>query len=133
MWFSLNVCPAVKSYISLLNSCKYIIIPSISIWTKANCQLWDRNPNTYNLILKRCQNDLDLEMTLTFDHIKTMQQKNLGFNSQNDQFYLDPVTLVLKLELDMVKMYHHTKNEVSMSRHSKVIACTDTQTDTQTV
>ena len=26
----------------------------------------------------------------------------------------------------MVKMSYHTKNEVSMSRHSKVIACTDT-------
>ena len=36
--------------------------------------------------------------------------------------------LTLKLELDMVKMYHHTKNEVSMSRHSKVIAQRDRQT-----
>ena len=42
------------------------------------------------------------------------------------------MTLVLKLDLDMVKMYHHTKNEVSMSRHSKVIARTDRQTDTHT-
>ena len=46
------------------------------------------------------------------------------FNSRNNQFYqndleLDPMTLVLKLDLDMVKMYHHTKNEVSMLRHSK--------------
>ena len=60
---------------------------------------------------------------------------NLGSNNQNDQFYksdLDPITLVLKLDLDMVKMYHHTKNKVSMSRHSKVIACTDTQTHRQT-
>ena len=32
------------------------------------------------------------------------------------------MTLVLKLDLDIVKMYHHTKNEVSMS----------TQTDRQT-
>ena len=39
------------------------------------------------------------------------------------------MTLVLKLDLDMVKMYHHTKNEVYMSRLSKVIARTDTQTD----
>ena len=55
-------------------------------------------------------------------------------NSQNSQFYksdLDPMTLVLKLDLDMVKMYHHTKNEVSLSRHSKVIACTDRQTHRQ--
>ena len=35
------------------------------------------------------------------------------------------MTLTLKLDLDMVKTYHHTKNEVS-----KVIAeQTDTQTD----
>ena len=32
------------------------------------------------------------------------------------------MTLVLKSDIDMVKMYHHTINEVSMSRHSKVIA-----------
>ena len=32
----------------------------------------------------------------------------------------------------MVKMYHPTKNKVSMSRHSKVIARTDTQTDSHT-
>ena len=37
------------------------------------------------------------------------------------------MTLILKFDLDMVKMYHHTKNEVSTSRHSKVIAQTDRQ------
>ena len=42
------------------------------------------------------------------------------------------MALTLKLDLDIVKMYHHTKNEVSMSRHSKVIACTDRQTHRQT-
>ena len=46
------------------------------------------------------------------------------FKSQNNQFYsdldFDPMTLVLKLDLDMVKMYHHRRNEVSMSRYSKV-------------
>ena len=40
------------------------------------------------------------------------------------------MTWILKLGLDMVKMYYHTKNEVSMSRHSKVIGQTDTQTHT---
>ena len=40
------------------------------------------------------------------------------------------MTLILKLDLDMVKMYFHTKNEVSMSSHSKVIARTDRQTHT---
>ena len=42
------------------------------------------------------------------------------------------MTLILQLDLDIVKMYHHTKNEVSMSTGSKVIARTDTQTDGQT-
>ena len=38
------------------------------------------------------------------------------------------MNLVLTPVLDMVKMYDHTKNEVSMLRHSKVRARTDTQT-----
>ena len=38
------------------------------------------------------------------------------------------MTLVLKLDLDMVKILYHTKNEVSMSKHSKVIAQTDRHT-----
>ena len=99
---------------------------------KVNRPLQDRNLNTYNLILKRPQNDLDLEVHINI--LSWLQQKNLGSNSQNDQFNkndldLGSMALVLKLDLDMVKMSHHTKDEVSMSRHSKVIACTDTQTD----
>ena len=35
---------------------------------------------------------------------------------------LDPMTLVLKLNLDMVKMYLHTKNEVPSYSSSIVIA-----------
>ena len=35
------------------------------------------------------------------------------------------MTFLLKLDLDMLTMYHHTKNEVSTSKHSKVIARTD--------
>ena len=42
------------------------------------------------------------------------------------------MTLILKLDLDMIKMYLHTKNEVSMSSGSKVIAWTDRNTDRQT-
>ena len=44
------------------------------------------------------------------------------------------MTLILKLDIDMVKMYLHPKNEVPMSRGSKVIALTDrkTQIDRQT-
>ena len=42
------------------------------------------------------------------------------------------MTLILKFDLDIVKMYLHTKNEVSMLRGSKVIAWIDRNTDTQT-
>ena len=42
------------------------------------------------------------------------------------------MTLILKLDLDMVTMHLHTNNEVCMSRDSKVIARTDRNTDTQT-
>ena len=42
------------------------------------------------------------------------------------------MTLILKLDLDMVKMYLHTKNEVSMLSSSKVIAWTDRNTDRHT-
>ena len=42
------------------------------------------------------------------------------------------MTLVLKPDLDIVKMCHHTKHEVSMSTASKGIAQTDTETDTHT-
>ena len=42
------------------------------------------------------------------------------------------MTLILKVDLDMVQMYLHAKNKVSNSRHSKVIAWTDRHTDTQT-
>ena len=40
------------------------------------------------------------------------------------------MNLILKLNLDIVKMYHHTINEVSMSTGSKVIAQTERQTHT---
>ena len=42
---------------------------------------------------------------------------------------LTKLTLVLKLDLDIVKMYHPTKNDVSVSRQSKVTARTDRRTD----
>ena len=41
------------------------------------------------------------------------------------------MTLVLKLDIDIVKMYHHGMNVVSISKHSKVTARTDTQTRRQ--
>ena len=73
--------------------------------------------------------------------IQKVGQGNLVPNNQNNQFYqndldCDPMTLVLKCDLNMLKIYHHTKNKVSVSRHSKIIAQmgrhTDTQTDRQT-
>ena len=44
------------------------------------------------------------------------------------------LTLMAKLDLDMANMTHHIKNEVSMSRQSKVVAQTEryTHTDRQT-
>ena len=42
------------------------------------------------------------------------------------------MTLIFKLDLDMVTMYLHAKNKVSMSRASKVITWTDRNTDTHT-
>ena len=45
-------------------------------------------------------------------------------------FDLDPVFLMLKFDPDMVKIYLHTKNEVSISIHSKVKIRTEIHTDT---
>ena len=42
------------------------------------------------------------------------------------------MTLILEIDLDIVKMYHHTKIEVSMSKGSKVITQTDKHTHTHT-
>ena len=42
------------------------------------------------------------------------------------------MTLILKLDLHIIKMYHPTKNEVSMSIGSKVIAQTGKHTDRHT-
>ena len=42
------------------------------------------------------------------------------------------MTLILTFDLDIVKMYHYTKNEVSIVTALKVIAQTDTHTHTDT-
>ena len=47
-------------------------------------------------------------------------------------FDLDPMTFILKLDLDVVKMYLYANNEVPSSSGSKIIAWTDRQTETQT-
>ena len=45
-------------------------------------------------------------------------------------FDLDPMTLVLKHDLHVIKLYVCTKNEVLTFSGSKVIILTDTKTDT---
>ena len=55
-------------------------------------------------------------------------------NSTKSLFHqsdLDPMTLALELDLDMAKMYYHTKTEVLLATHSEVIARMDKQTDIQ--
>ena len=42
------------------------------------------------------------------------------------------MTLILKIDLYVVKMYHQVKNEVSMSTDSKGVAQTERQTHTHT-
>ena len=57
--------------------------------------------------------------------MKFDRKTRLFYNSCAKKLYdfdLNPMTLILKLDLSIVKMHQHTKNEVSMSRGSKVIA-----------
>ena len=44
-------------------------------------------------------------------------RQNMMFHS----FDIDPMTLIIKLNLDMAKMYLHAKNEVPSYSSSKVI------------
>ena len=57
-----------------------------------------------------------------------MVTKILALSNLSD---LGSMTFILELGLDIIQMYHHTKDKVSMSRHSSVIAQTQTQTDKQ--
>ena len=45
---------------------------------------------------------------------------------------LDPTTLILKLELDVVKRYQHTKTEV-LCQATQMLQPEDSHTDTQTI
>ena len=66
---------------------------------------------------------MTLTLLMTFGHmqrINKLKYVKLSFFSYD--LDLDPMTLILKFDLDMVKMDLHTKNKVSMSRGSKVIA-----------
>ena len=78
--------------------------------------------------------DLDLQVTLTFMYV-LVEYKHIQFKVRKNMFYsfnLDPMTLVLKLDLDLVKMYLHTKNVVASYSGSKVMAWTYKHTDRQT-
>ena len=57
---------------------------------------------------------------MEYKHVQLKDRENIMFYSFDLE--LDPTTLVLKLDLDMVKMYLHTKNEVPSYSGSKVIA-----------
>ena len=85
------------------------------IWAPLN-QILDLPLNDLELIVT-----FALEMTLTL--VAILRPNNLD---------LHPLTLILKLDLDMVMMYNHAKKKIDMSMHSKVIACTDRQTSRQT-
>ena len=66
---------------------------------------------------------MTLTLLMTFGHIQRIKKlKSVKLSFFSYDLDLDPMTLILKLDLDMVKMYLHTKNEVSMLRGSKVIA-----------
>ena len=53
-----------------------------------------------------------------YKYLQFIVKENMMFHS----FDLNPVTLILKLDLDMIKMCLHTKNEVTSYSGSKVIA-----------
>ena len=55
-----------------------------------------------------------------YKHVQLKDGENMMFYSFD--LDIDPMTLVLKLDLDMVTMYLHTKNEVPSYSGSKVIA-----------
>ena len=66
------------------------------------------------------------------EHIAKNYWVTLKCSVRYISLHLDPMTLILKFDLDMVNMYHHTKKQVSMSIHSKVIAQTNRHTQGQT-
>ena len=73
-----------------------ILTSKIRIRTKVNHPLLDRNANTYNFILERPQNDLDLEMTLTLMIILILYSKRI-WGPIVRKINLTKVTLILTL------------------------------------
>ena len=113
-------------------------------WLWCNFNIIDDLDLTQIKLMSKWQISIFLEMTLTLTqwpwHDLDLRQVKLSWTdvqvaklaSPWDDLDLNPMTLKLKHDLDIVKMYHHTKNEVSMLTSSKVIAQTDRQTDTHT-
>ena len=88
----------------------------------------DRKLISLHLTLILCNLELDLQMTLTFlASIMAYEHTELTGRSRYVSFlfdldlYLDPMTLILKFDLNIVKMYLYAKNEVPSFTSSKVI------------
>ena len=76
-------------------------------------------------------NDLELPLPSLWPLPKTCKTKlNCCPGSQISIYDLDidPLTLILKQDLDNTMMYYYAKDEVSISIHSKVIAWTHMRT-----
>ena len=70
------------------------------------------------------------QVLVEYKYIQLKFRENMMVYSFDLDF--DPMTLLLKHDLHMVKMYLHTKNEVSSYNSSEVMAWTDWQTNTHT-
>ena len=92
---------------------------------KSRLPLADRKLNTYNLTLVWPWTHLWLWPQTSQTKLNWCPSSKIRHFPWDD---LDPMTLILILNLDMVNIYHHTKNQVPMSNYSKVVAQTDTYT-----
>ena len=64
---------------------------------------------------------MTLPLCINFSGIETYRSKNL-LKYVISLFDLDPMTLILKLDLDMIKVYLYTENELPSICGSKVTA-----------
>ena len=92
-------------------------------------------PKTPQASLKPChsfiEKKIDFLKTPDFgQNTQTVLEKPIKYDKKT--FDLAPMTLIFKLDLDIVKMPLYTENEVPSSSSSKVIARTDRQTDRHT-
>ena len=90
---------------------------NLILTNKHKCLSVEGQPSAY---------DLDLENLRTMTHNTVVIDEYTKLRGKIDP---DPMTLMLRLDLDIMKMYMSKKNEVPSSRHSKVIIRnTNTQT-----